>query len=140
MNDSATGANVSPFLHLFPFFLLISPSSQLDSMQDYYGVTYDKISLVFLAQTAGYFVSCNGASAVLQRYGIQVALAVACTGMVAGCATLAAAPPFGAFVMALGLLGFGSGMVRLSFPAFSDVELTNVHAVRRLHHNHRLAR
>ncbi|GAA5946674.1 hypothetical protein JCM10213_004650, partial [Rhodosporidiobolus nylandii] len=91
MNDSATGAN-------------------LDSMQDHYRVSYDEISLVFLANTAGYFASSMSASFVLHHWGLQVSLAVACLGMCIGCIILSVAPPFPVFVCALAFMGFGGGM------------------------------
>jgi MFS family permease len=122
MNDSATGAN-------------------LDSMQEFYGVSYDKISLVFLANTAGYFGSSMSASFVLHHWGLQAGLAIACVGMCIGCTMLAVAPPFGAFIASLVFLGFGSGMVRLPHLSLS-MSLTDfpVFAVRRLHHHHRQPR
>ncbi|GAA6008799.1 hypothetical protein JCM10207_001728 [Rhodosporidiobolus poonsookiae] len=91
MNDSATGAN-------------------LDSMQEHYKVSYDKISTVFLANTAGYFLSSISASFFLHHFGIQVSLATAAAGMSGGCIVLSVAPPFIVFVLSLALLGFGSGM------------------------------
>lgn len=86
-------------------------------MREYYGVTYDKISLVFLAQTAGYFLSSMAASPVVHHFGIQVSLGTACAGMATGCIMLSVAPPFGIFVASLIFLGFGSGMVRRFLPA-----------------------
>ncbi|GAA5851769.1 hypothetical protein JCM8547_001203 [Rhodosporidiobolus lusitaniae] len=91
MNDSATGAN-------------------LDRMQETYNVSADEISLVFLANAAGYAISSFSASSVLHHFGLQVALGVACFGMCGGCLTLSFAPPFGVFVASLAFLGFGSGM------------------------------
>ncbi|GAA5932359.1 hypothetical protein JCM1841_000858 [Sporobolomyces salmonicolor] len=91
MNDSATGAN-------------------LDSMQAFYGVTYDKISIVFLANTAGYFVSSVSASFLAHHLGLNYSLLIASAAMCTGCITLSVAPPFAAFIIALAVLGFGSGM------------------------------
>ncbi|GAA5981623.1 hypothetical protein JCM11641_003920 [Rhodosporidiobolus odoratus] len=91
MNDSATGAN-------------------LDSMQEFYGVSYDAISLVFLSNTAGYFASSMAASFVLHHFGLQISLGVACAGMSAGCIILACAPPFGVFIVSLAFMGFGGGL------------------------------
>ncbi|GAA5895004.1 hypothetical protein JCM5296_000935 [Sporobolomyces johnsonii] len=91
MNDSATGAN-------------------LESMQAFYGVTYDKISIVFLANTAGYFVSSVSASFLAHHLGLNYSLLIASAAMCTGCITLSVAPPFAAFIIALAVLGFGSGM------------------------------
>ncbi|KAG0654602.1 hypothetical protein C6P46_001577 [Rhodotorula mucilaginosa] len=91
MNDSATGAN-------------------LDSMQEHYHVDYDKISIVFLANTAGYFLSSMSSSFMLHHFGLQTSLLVACAGMSIGCVVLSIAPPFPAFIVMLMFMGFGSGM------------------------------
>ncbi|GAA5869215.1 hypothetical protein JCM3774_003982 [Rhodotorula dairenensis] len=80
MNDSATGAN-------------------LDSMQEHYHVDYDQISIVFLANTAGYFLSSMSSSFMLHHFGLQVSLLVACAAMSLGCVVLSIAPPFAAFIM-----------------------------------------
>lgn len=58
MNDSATGANVSPSLLDCSSSAVDLPRRlwfrvQLPSMQVTYGVSADAISLVFLANTAG---------------------------------------------------------------------------------------
>lgn len=90
MNDSATGAN-------------------LDSMQEHYHVDYDKISIVFLANTAGYFLSSMSSSFMLHHFGLQTSLLVACAGMSIGCVVLSIAPPFPAFIVMLMFMGFGSG-------------------------------
>jgi hypothetical protein len=52
LNDSATGANVRPCLYGGIGRMLIS-RPQLDSMQEFYNVSYDQISLVFLSNVAG---------------------------------------------------------------------------------------
>ena len=91
MNDSATGAN-------------------LDSMQEHYHVDYDKISIVFLANTAGYFLSSMSSSFMLHHFGLQPSLLVACAGMSIGCVVLSIAPPFPAFIVMLMFMGFGSGV------------------------------
>ncbi|BGP35596.1 hypothetical protein JCM10296v2_007437 [Rhodotorula toruloides] len=91
MNDSATGAN-------------------LDSMQAHYRVSYDEISIVFLANTAGYFLSSISASFFLHHCGLQVSLLTAAAAMATGCVVLSVAPPFPAFIIMLGFMGFGSGM------------------------------
>ncbi|KWU41146.1 MFS general substrate transporter, partial [Rhodotorula sp. JG-1b] len=92
MNDSATGAN-------------------LDSMQEHYHVDYDKISIVFLANTAGYFLSSMSSSFMLHHFGLQPSLLVACAGMSIGCVVLSIAPPFPAFIVMLMFMGFGSGLI-----------------------------
>lgn len=101
MNDSATGAN-------------------LDSMQEHYHVDYDKISIVFLANTAGYFLSSMSSSFMLHHFGLQTSLLVACAGMSIGCVVLSIAPPFPAFIVMLMFMGFGSG-VSLRPPFFLEV-------------------
>ncbi|GAA5824229.1 hypothetical protein JCM3770_004339 [Rhodotorula araucariae] len=107
MNDSATGAN-------------------LDSMQEHYGVSYDKISTVFLSNTAGYFLSSISASFLLHHYGLQVSLLVAATSMCIGCATLSVAPPFPVFIAMLTFLGFGSGMYDASITTIVSHEEDSV--------------
>ncbi|KAM0787314.1 hypothetical protein ACM66B_007088 [Microbotryomycetes sp. NB124-2] len=92
MNDSATGAN-------------------LESMKHFYDVSESKISLVFLANVAGYFVSSISTSFLVHHLGMVYSLWVACLVFAAGAATLAVAPPFGAFISGLVLLGFGGGLL-----------------------------
>ncbi|BGP43687.1 hypothetical protein JCM10449v2_007732 [Rhodotorula kratochvilovae] len=107
MNDSATGAN-------------------LDAMQEHYGVSYDKISTVFLSNTAGYFLSSISASFLLHHFGLQVSLLVAATSMCIGCVTLSVAPPFPVFVTMLLFLGFGSGMVLTLLVSQYDASITTI--------------
>ncbi|SCZ89509.1 BZ3500_MvSof-1268-A1-R1_Chr1-1g01226 [Microbotryum saponariae] len=90
-NDSATGANLS-------------------SMQEHYGVSYDEISIVFLANVAGYFISCVSSSFLSHKLGARYALVCAAVAWSIGCAILIVRPPFGVFVLSLAMLGFGGGM------------------------------
>ncbi|KAK4048635.1 Membrane protein tms1 [Microbotryomycetes sp. JL201] len=92
MNDSATGAN-------------------LESMKHFYDVSESKISLVFLANVAGYFVSSISTSFLVHHIGMVYSLWVACLVFAAGAATLGVAPPFGPFIAALVMLGFGGGLL-----------------------------
>ncbi|SCV71363.1 BQ2448_2951 [Microbotryum intermedium] len=90
-NDSATGANLS-------------------SMQEHYGVSFDEISIVFLANVAGYFVSCVSSSFLSHKLGARYALVCAAIVWSVGCVILIVRPPFGVFVLSLALLGFGGGL------------------------------
>ncbi|SGY35938.1 BQ5605_C002g01819 [Microbotryum silenes-dioicae] len=90
-NDSATGANLS-------------------SMQEHYGVSYDEISIVFLANVAGYFISCVLSSFLSHKLGARYALVCAAVVWSIGCAILIVWPPFGVFVLSLAMLGFGGGL------------------------------
>ncbi|KAK4053988.1 hypothetical protein OIO90_003633 [Microbotryomycetes sp. JL221] len=92
MNDSATGAN-------------------LESMKHFYNVSESKISLVFLANVAGYFVSSISTSFLMHHIGLVYSLWVACLVFASGCATLSQAPAFGLFIFALVMLGFGGGLL-----------------------------
>lgn len=134
MNDSATGAN-------------------LDSMQAHYRVSYDEISIVFLANTAGYFLSSISASFFLHHFGLQVSLLTAAAAMATGCVVLSIAPPFPAFIIMLGFMGFGSGMYGARavpppfLPAFflpslslASLSLTLLPWHRRRHHDRHRAR
>ncbi|GAA6062525.1 hypothetical protein JCM10212_001575 [Sporobolomyces blumeae] len=91
MNDSATGAN-------------------LESMQEHYRVSYDEISLVFLSNVAGYFISSISASFLTHHIGVNNTLLVASGAMSTGCLALTFAPPFAVFILALAFLGFGAGI------------------------------
>ncbi|ORY73649.1 major facilitator superfamily domain-containing protein, partial [Leucosporidium creatinivorum] len=91
MNDSATGAN-------------------LDSMQAFYQVSYDYISLVFLANVAGYFLSCLSSSFLTHHLGLRSSLHFAALSLSSGCLILSFAPPFGAFIASIALMGFGGGL------------------------------
>ncbi|KAI5477526.1 MFS efflux transporter [Pseudohyphozyma bogoriensis] len=90
MNDSAQGA-------------------QLSSMQAYYHVSSEKISLVFFANIAGYFLSCAASSYLFHNLGLTWALIVAAACWSAGSLMLSFAPPFPVFIISLLPLGFGSG-------------------------------
>lgn len=78
-------------------------------MQQTYNVSYDKISLVFLANVAGYFMSCISSSFIQHHYGLQASLVLAAANLAGGCLALSFAPPFPVFILALVLLGFGCG-------------------------------
>ncbi|KAM0753735.1 MFS general substrate transporter [Meredithblackwellia eburnea MCA 4105] len=91
MNDSATGAN-------------------LPAMQSYYNVSYDKISTVFLANVAGYFLSSVSSAALSHHLGLQKGLLVAALFMGGGCIMLSFGPPFAVFILAIAALGFGGGL------------------------------
>ncbi|KAI5477518.1 hypothetical protein MNV49_006305 [Pseudohyphozyma bogoriensis] len=81
----------------------------LSAMQSYYNVTSGQISIVFLSNTAGYFVSCVSSSFLTHHLGLQWSLMVAGAFMAAGNLTLSFAPPYVAFILSLAMLGFGSG-------------------------------
>lgn len=79
-------------------------------MREYYQVSFDEISLTFLAITAGYAISCTSASLLQHRLGVRWSLHVALGVLSAGCILLLCKPPFPAFICALVLVGFGNGL------------------------------
>ncbi|GAA6006814.1 hypothetical protein JCM11491_003191 [Sporobolomyces phaffii] len=91
MGDSANGAN-------------------LESMQEHYGVSYEEISTVFLANVAGYFISSISASFFTHHIGVNHTLLVAAASMSVGSLALSFAPPFPVFIVALAFVGFGAGI------------------------------
>ncbi|KAL7413871.1 major facilitator superfamily domain-containing protein [Mrakia frigida] len=91
INDSATGGN-------------------LPSMMVTYNVTYNVISLVFLANTAGYFAASISNSFLLHHYGLKNSLLLAAVCYSAGSLVLTFRPPFPVATIGLALLGLGSGL------------------------------
>ncbi|CAE6363149.1 unnamed protein product [Rhizoctonia solani] len=90
LNDTATGAN-------------------LPSIQDYYHLNYEVVSLVFLAGFGGYLVSCMLNSVLQNTIGTRNVLVMAGTLYGGGSLLISFAPPFPAVMVGLCLMGFGGG-------------------------------
>ncbi|GAA6044287.1 hypothetical protein JCM8097_008677 [Rhodosporidiobolus ruineniae] len=91
--------------------------SNLTAMQSFYGVSFDKISLVFLANTAGYFLAASTSSFISHHMGLQWLLAIAAVSTISGSLGLALAPPFPVFIFTLVLAGYGNGVYDVGLTA-----------------------
>ncbi|CEL55880.1 Bypass of stop codon protein 6 OS=Saccharomyces cerevisiae (strain ATCC 204508 / S288c) GN=BSC6 PE=1 SV=1 [Rhizoctonia solani AG-1 IB] len=90
LNFTATGAN-------------------LPSFQSYYQLSYQTVSLVFLASFGGYLVSCVLNSILQSVIGARNVLLMAGALYGGGALLISFAPPFPAVVVGLTLMGFGRG-------------------------------
>ncbi|KEP51119.1 MFS transporter [Rhizoctonia solani 123E] len=90
LNDTATGAN-------------------LPSIQDYYRLPYEVVSLVFLAGFGGYLVSCMLNSVLQHAIGTRNVLLMAGILYGGGSLLISFAPPFPLVMVGLCLMGFGGG-------------------------------
>ncbi|KAH7341363.1 major facilitator superfamily domain-containing protein [Rhizoctonia solani] len=90
LNDTATGAN-------------------LPSIQDYYHLPYEVVSLVFLAGFGGYLVSCMLNSVLQNTIGTRNVLLMAGVLYGGGSLLISFAPPFPVVMVGLCLMGFGGG-------------------------------
>ncbi|CAA7261270.1 unnamed protein product [Cyclocybe aegerita] len=99
LNDSATGANIP-------------------SIQKHYGLSYEVVSLIFLAGVSGYLVSCMLNPVLQHRIGTCWILLIAGVCYGGGSLLIAFAPPFPLVIVGLTLAGLGGG--------FCDASLTSV--------------
>ncbi|KAF8704630.1 Major Facilitator Superfamily, partial [Rhizoctonia solani] len=99
LNDTATGAN-------------------LPSFQDYYHLSYDTVSLVFLGGFIGYLISCMLNSVLQNAIGTRNVLLLAGALYAGGSLLISFAPPFPAVMVGLCFMGFGAG--------FYEATLTSV--------------
>ncbi|KDN40756.1 hypothetical protein RSAG8_07931, partial [Rhizoctonia solani AG-8 WAC10335] len=90
LNDTATGAN-------------------LPSIQDYYHLPYEVVSLIFLAGFGGYLVSCMLNSVLQNAIGTRNVLLMAGIFYGGGSLLISFAPPFPLVMVGLCLMGFGGG-------------------------------
>lgn len=90
LNDTATGAN-------------------LPSFQDHYRLSYETVSLVFLAGLGGYLVSCMLNSVLQNMIGTRNVLLMAGILYGGGSLLISFAPPFPIVMVGLCLMGFGGG-------------------------------
>ncbi|CEL55801.1 Bypass of stop codon protein 6 OS=Saccharomyces cerevisiae (strain ATCC 204508 / S288c) GN=BSC6 PE=1 SV=1 [Rhizoctonia solani AG-1 IB] len=99
INDTAMGAN-------------------LPSIQEHYNLSYDVLSIVFLAGFGGYLISCVLNSVLQSVIGIHGVLLMAGFWYATGAMLIAFAPPFPVVMIGLMLMGIGGG--------FYDTCLTGV--------------
>ncbi|KAJ3509778.1 hypothetical protein NLJ89_g5037 [Agrocybe chaxingu] len=90
LNDTATGAN-------------------LPSIQKHYNLSYEVVSLVFLAGFGGYLVACMLNSVLQNAIGTRWMLLTAGLLYAGGSLLIAFAPPFPLVMIGLIIMGFGGG-------------------------------
>ncbi|CAE6465599.1 unnamed protein product [Rhizoctonia solani] len=90
LNDTATGAN-------------------LPSFQAHYHLSYETVSLVFLAGLGGYLVSCMLNSVLQNTIGTRNVLLMAGSLYAGGSLLISFAPPFPVVMAGLCLMGLGGG-------------------------------
>ncbi|RKP04043.1 hypothetical protein CXG81DRAFT_8738 [Caulochytrium protostelioides] len=91
LNDSATGA-------------------LLPELEIYYHLPKDILSIVFLANVFGYLLSCVFSTPLEFRLGTRMTLMLSSASYVVATILMLITPPFPVVVIALSLLGFGSGL------------------------------
>ncbi|CAE7060503.1 unnamed protein product [Rhizoctonia solani] len=111
LNFTATGAN-------------------LPSFQDHYHLSYETVSLVFLAGFGGYLVSCVLNSVLQSVIGTCNVLLMAGILNGGGALLISFAPPFPLVVVGLCLMGFGAGFYEACLTSvishFEDGRLMNI--------------
>ncbi|CAE6538525.1 unnamed protein product [Rhizoctonia solani] len=110
LNFTATGAN-------------------LPSFQDHYHLSYETVSLVFLAGFGGYLVSCVLNSVLQSVIGTYNVLLMAGALNGGGALLISFAPPFPLVIVGLCLMGFGGGFYEACLTSvvshFEDSRLMN---------------
>ncbi|CAE6455916.1 unnamed protein product [Rhizoctonia solani] len=111
LNFTATGANIPSF-------------------QDHYHLSYQTVSLVFLAGFGGYLISCVLNSVLQSVIGTRNVLLMAAVLNGGGALLITFAPPFPFVVVGLCLMGFGGGFYEACLTSvishFEDSRLMNV--------------
>jgi MFS family permease len=64
----------------------------------------------WLTPSHSYFLSCLSSSFLTHHLGLRYSLHLAALSLSSGCLLLSFAPPFGAFIAAVALMGFGGGL------------------------------
>lgn len=63
-----------------------------------------------LSYSRSYFFSCLSSSFLTHHLGLRYTLHLAALSLSSGCLLLSFAPPFGAFIAAVAMMGFGGGL------------------------------
>ncbi|KAJ3818938.1 major facilitator superfamily domain-containing protein [Lentinula raphanica] len=96
-----------------------SLGAQLDSLQIYYNLTFTVVSLIFLANAAGWLVASFLNIYLLHHHSFWTTLAVASMANMVGSIIIVTSPPFPAFVVALFINGIGACIYDASFAAYT---------------------
>ena len=105
----------SSVLMSYAAFVLVGVTSGaggvlLPSQMASYGVDRATIGITFFVSSAGYVLAGISTGALIERYGVRIALAVAGGAYVLPALYLASRPPFVAFVLVQLVLGYGIGI------------------------------
>jgi fucose permease len=104
----------------------------LPQMGDY-GVSRTVIGLTFFTGSAGFMIASATSGGLLQRFGFRIALAGGGVVFVLGGLTLAARPPFVAFVLAQLVIGYATGILESLLNAFLAGRPSATARLNRLH-------
>ncbi|KAJ3766904.1 major facilitator superfamily domain-containing protein [Lentinula raphanica] len=96
-----------------------SLGAQLDSLQNYYNLTFTVVSLIFLANAAGWLVASFLNIYLLHHHNFWTTLALASMANMVGSIIIVILPPFPAFVVALFINGIGACIYDASFAAYT---------------------
>ncbi|KAJ1308038.1 hypothetical protein OPQ81_002106 [Rhizoctonia solani] len=107
-----------------------STGANLPSFQDHYHLSYETVSLVFLAGFGGYLVSCVLNSVLQSVIGTCNVLLMAALLNGGGALLISFAPPFPLVIVGLCLMGFGAGFYEACLTSvishFEDSRLMNI--------------
>ncbi|KAJ4474262.1 major facilitator superfamily domain-containing protein [Lentinula aciculospora] len=96
-----------------------SLGAQLDSIQSHYGLTFTVVSLIFLANAAGWLVASFLNVYLLRYLNLWRTLVIASIVNIIGSAMIVASPPFPVFIVALFFIGIGACIYDASFAAYT---------------------
>jgi fucose permease len=82
----------------------------IPSMEDHYGIGYAVVSLIFVANAAGFILAAPTSNAITSALGRAKTLMLAEVAMLIGYVMIVCTPPFPAVVVAYLFLGFGSAL------------------------------
>ncbi|KAH7873917.1 major facilitator superfamily domain-containing protein [Lentinula edodes] len=96
-----------------------SLGAQLDSIQSHYDLTFSVVSLIFLANAAGWLLASFLNIYLLHYLDLWRTLILASISNIIGSAIIVSAPPFPVFVIALFFIGIGACIYDASFAAYT---------------------
>lgn len=90
-----------------------APGALIPYMEKHYNIGYAVVSLIFLANAAGFVFSATISQAIYSRIGRSKTILLGIVMMISAYLTIACTPPFGAVVASFFLTGGGMALVRI---------------------------